>query len=93
MSRKQMRHSPKRRYTARARPQRRHRVYARTLNLGFRCCFWINAFFAMYYPSLWRSLSRRNGKPSAVSSARPSSSVVAVVTIVMSMPRTVSMLS
>jgi hypothetical protein len=46
MSRKQMRHSPKRRYTERARPQRRHRVYARTLNFGFRCCFWINAFFA-----------------------------------------------
>jgi hypothetical protein len=46
MSRKQMRHSPKRRYTERARPQRRHRVYACTLNFGFRCCFWINAFFA-----------------------------------------------
>src|SRR5262252_9688400 len=50
MSRKQMRHNPKRRYTARARPQRRHRVYALTLNLGFRCCFSINAFFANGLP-------------------------------------------
>src|SRR5262245_48561892 len=37
--------------------------------------------------------SRRNGKPSARSSARPCSSVSAVVTIVMSMPRTASILS
>jgi hypothetical protein len=25
-----------------------HRVYARTLNLGVFCCFWIRAFFAMW---------------------------------------------
>src|SRR5205085_1639203 len=37
--------------------------------------------------------SRRNGKPSARRSARPWSSVCAVVTIVTFMPRTVSILS
>src|ERR1700722_3334803 len=38
-------------------------------------------------------ISCRNGKPNAARSARPSSSVRAVVTIVMSMPRVVSILS
>src|SRR5271166_2759490 len=38
-------------------------------------------------------VSCRNGKPNARRSARPSSSLRAVVTIVMSMPRTVSILS
>src|SRR5258705_6700000 len=47
MVRKQMRHRPKRLYTERARPQRRHRVYPRTLNFGVRCCFWTRAFFAI----------------------------------------------
>src|SRR4029453_12209736 len=42
-----MRQSPKRLYTERARPQRWHRVYPRTLNFGVRCCFWTRAFFAM----------------------------------------------
>ena len=37
--------------------------------------------------------SRRNGKPRARSSARPSSSVAAVVTMLMSIPRTESILS
>ena len=45
--RKQMRQRPKRLYTERARPQRRHRVYPRTLNFGVRCCFWTRAFFAI----------------------------------------------
>src|SRR3954463_10562971 len=47
MVRKQIRHRPKRRYTERARPQRRHRVYPRTLYFGGRCCFWTRAFLAM----------------------------------------------
>src|SRR5215210_6248368 len=47
MSRKQIRHKPNFRYTDRARPHRRHRVYARTPNFGLRACFWINAFFAI----------------------------------------------
>jgi hypothetical protein len=46
ISRKQMRHSPNLRYTARGRPQREHRVYARTLNFGVRFAFAISAFFA-----------------------------------------------
>ena len=46
-SRRQMRHRPNLRNTALGRPQRRHRVYARTLNFGLRCCFSISAFFAM----------------------------------------------
>jgi hypothetical protein len=29
------------------RPQRRQRVYARTLNLGLRCCLLMSAFFAI----------------------------------------------
>src|SRR3954470_25029817 len=46
-SRRQMRQSPNLRYTDFGRPQRRHRVYARTLNFGVRCCFSMSAFFAM----------------------------------------------
>ena len=49
--RRHSRQSPKSRYTERARPQRRQRVYARTLNLGFRCCFWMRAFFATFTPA------------------------------------------
>ena len=87
--RRHSRQSPKSRYTDRARPQRRQRVYARTLNFGFRCCFWMRAFFAIDHPCP----SRLNGNPSARSNARPWSSVSAVVTIVMSMPRTESIRS
>src|SRR5688500_7246667 len=39
MLRRQMRHRPNLRYTECGRPQRRHRVYARTLNFGLRCDF------------------------------------------------------
>src|ERR1044072_2831539 len=41
-SRRQMRHTPNLRYTARLRPQRRHRVYSRVLYLDPRCwrTFW-----------------------------------------------------
>src|ERR1700730_6552637 len=49
-SRRQIRHRPNFRYTERALPQRRHRVYVRTLNFGLRCCFSINAFFANALP-------------------------------------------
>ena len=48
--RKQMRHSPNRRYTARGRPQRVHRVYPRTLNLGVRFHFSTSDFFANLAP-------------------------------------------
>src|SRR5690625_1496174 len=51
MSRKQIRQRPNFRKTARERPHREHRVYARTPNFGFRCCLAISAFLAMSYPS------------------------------------------
>jgi hypothetical protein len=46
MDRKQIRHSPNLRYTARGRPHREHRVYPRTLNFGVRFALAIRAFFA-----------------------------------------------
>src|SRR5262245_25458723 len=45
-SRKQMRHMPKSRRNARGRPQRWHRLYARTLNFGVRFHFSTIDFFA-----------------------------------------------
>src|SRR5699024_7089954 len=53
MSRKQIRHRPNFRKTARARPHREHRVYARTPNFGFRCDLTTSAFLAICasYPS------------------------------------------
>src|SRR4029077_6836999 len=51
-SRKHMRHSRKRLYTARERPQRWHRVYARTRYFCCLRCLLTNAFFAMSYPLL-----------------------------------------
>ena len=86
MSRTQMRHSPNLRYTECGRPHRLQRVYARTANFGLRAALLMSAFFATVQLSL-------KGNPSAVSSARPSSSVPAVVTTVMSIPRTRSVLS
>ena len=44
---KQMRQSWKRRRKARGRPQRWHRLYLRTANLGVRLHFAIIDFFAM----------------------------------------------
>src|SRR5580700_12213916 len=66
MTRRQMRHSPNLRYTAFGRPHRWHRVYPRTLNLGVRCCFSINAFFAMLLPGLLseRKAERCQERPS-----------------------------
>ena len=46
ISRRHTRQRPNLRNTARGRPQRWQRVYARTLNLGLRCDFWMSAFFA-----------------------------------------------
>src|ERR1017187_2203213 len=83
IERKQIRQSPNRRYTARGRPQREHRVYPRTLNLGVRFALTTSAFFATPQLSL-------NGNPSRRNSERPSSSLVAVVTRVTSMPRCLS---
>src|SRR5206468_4761918 len=75
-SRKQIRHKRYRLYTARARPQRRHRVYARTRYLGCFCCLLIRAFFAIPLPSATpaphparSSDSPANGNPNAARSA------------------------
>ena len=46
ISRKQMRHSPKRRMKPRERPQILQRVYARTANFGLRFAFSIKHCFA-----------------------------------------------
>jgi hypothetical protein len=80
IERKQIRQRPNLRYTARGRPQREHRVYPRTLNLGVRFALTTSAFFAIPQLSL-------NGNPSRRNRERPSSSFVAVVTTVTSMPR------
>jgi len=96
-SRKQIRHSMNLRYTARGLPHRRHRVYSRTPNFAGFSCFSVNAFFAISLPCYEASAATAgapsNGKPSAMSSDLPSSSVLAVVTTVMSMPRTFTTLS
>ena len=83
-SRRQIRHSLNLRNTARGRPQRLQRVYARTPYFDWRFCFTRSEVFAMSYASL---LSVANGIPSARRSALPCSSVAAVVVIAMSRPR------
>lgn len=88
-SRKQMRHMPKSRMNARGRPQRRHRLYFRTANFGVRLHFSMSDFFAKA-PS---SQFFRNGNWSNRSNSIPSSSVRAVVTRVMFMPRIFATLS
>src|SRR5688572_21074531 len=59
------------------------------------CCWGPRRFFlgGCRSPSGPSSPGRRNGKPNASRNALPSSFVVAVVTMVMSMPRVVSILS
>src|SRR3954469_1068832 len=47
ISRKQIRHRPNLRYTARGRPHFWHRVYARTANFGLRACLTLSAVFAI----------------------------------------------
>jgi hypothetical protein len=88
-----MRHKANRRNTARCRPHRRHRVYRLAENFARRLDLLISAFFAIgspYAAPAATAGSPRKGNPSARRRARPSSSVSAVVTIVMSMPRTAS---
>ena len=65
----------------RTRPSaREHLVYPRTANFGVRFALAIRPFFATRQLSL-------NGNPSRRKSERPSSSLIAVVTTVTSMPR------
>jgi hypothetical protein len=81
--RKQIRHSPNLRYTALGRPHREHLVYARTWYFGVRLALTTRLFLATDQFSL-------NGNPSRRNSERPSSSLVAVVTKVTSIPRCLS---
>ncbi len=88
--RKQMRHMPNFLMYALGRPQIRHRLWNRTLNLGARFHRSIADFFAKI---LYLFYLFRNGMPSCASSERPSSSVFAVVTMETSRPRSLSIWS
>ena len=84
-----MRHIPNCRMYARERPQMRHLLWNRTLNLGVRFQRSIDDFFAkLLSPYLFL-----NGIPSRVRRLRASSSVRAVVMIETSSPRSLSILS
>jgi len=74
----------KRRKKPRGRPQIRHRLRCRTANLGALRALAIMDFLANVLP-LENHLAR-NGIPSAFNSARPWSSLGAVVTKLMSIP-------
>src|SRR5215210_2552954 len=87
-SRRQIRHKPNFRYTARGRPQRRQREYCRTLKRGGRCCLLTRAFLATY----WVSCSAK-GRPRPRRSASACSSVLADVVIATSRPRIPAMSS
>src|SRR5579859_4038164 len=68
-SRRQIRHSPNLRNTECGRPHRRHRVYARTLYLGLRCCFWMSAFLAIAllpFASEWEAEGLEQGSAGGV---------------------------
>src|SRR3954447_23414072 len=54
-SRRHTRQRPNLRNTERARPQRRHRVYPRTLNFGLPAALLISAFLAMLFSRLFLS--------------------------------------
>lgn len=85
-----LRHSrqmPNLRYVALGRPQIEQRVYSRTWNFGVLFCLALSDFLAIRLPYLL------NGMPKAVRRLRPSSSVPAVVTTVIFIPRALSILS
>ena len=104
-----MRQRPNRRRKARDRPQRPQRLCCRTWNLGFRLLFSIMALRAIVVSRLGLYVGRRqalaavaitfdfssdrNGIPSPFSSANATSSRVAVVTKVMSIPWIASIMS
>lgn len=89
-----MRHNPKRRSTARERPQRWQRRTRRVLNFGVRLAFSIQQVFAMISPyAACDGDSPRNGQPNSRNSAMARSSRSAEVTTVMSIPWIFSTLS
>ncbi len=87
---KQILHTPNLLRYARDLPQRLHRVYARTLNFGVLFVFAIHDFFATLPPSAYWFL---NGMFMNLRSLKPCSSFFAVVTMVMSIPKTWATLS
>ena len=82
---------PNLRINARGLPHKGHRLYALTLNLGLRCAFMRNDVLAKT-PSL-EPFYLRKGIPIRVNNSRPSSSLLAVVTMVMFIPLMLSILS
>ena len=89
-----MRHNPKRRSTARERPQRWQRRTRRVLNFGVRLAFSIQQVFAMFSPyAALAGVSPRNGQPNSRNSAIARSSRSVEVTTVMSIPWIFSTLS
>jgi hypothetical protein len=86
-SRRQIRQRPNFRNTARGRPHRLQRVYARVRYFWGRRCLTTSDVFATVCYSLLAP-SPPNGRPKACSSARAWSSVSALVVIVTSRPRT-----
>ena len=93
MFRKQIRQIPNLRMYALGRPQIGHRLYALTLNLGVRFVFAIRDFLAKVASLKIPSLYGLNGMPIWASSVRASSSVLALVTMVIFMPLILSILS
>jgi len=79
---------------ARDLPQRWQRLYFRELNFGLLCCFTIQDFFAKpSHPFDRATRYFRKGSPMSLSSSYASSSAFADVTMVTSMPLTISTLS
>jgi len=75
-------------------PHRWQRLYLRLENFGFACCFTIHDFFAnSSHPFARPGRYRLKGMPMSLRSSNASSSTSAVVTIVTSMPLTISTLS
>lgn len=89
-----MRQSLKRRIYARGRPHLVQRFRTRTSNLRFFSRAIMDFLAMMLLSSPYGRLPRfLNGIPNKVNKRRPSSSLMAVVTIVISMPRRRSILS
>ena len=89
-SRKQIRQIPYFLKYACGRPQIRQRLYSLVENFCLRCCFTFIAVLAMNFPS-YNYFA--NGMLNNVNNSRASSSVLAVVTKITSIPLTLSTLS
>ena len=90
-SRKQTRQIPYFLRYACGRPQIRQRLYSLVENFCLRCCLTFIAVLAMNFPSYYSYFA--NGILNNVNNSRASSSVLAVVTKIISIPLTLSTLS